>query len=314
MIARPDADSYTLTLAARGYERIGDRAMAAKLLDRAAYPALGAAAAFSADDSLAVLSAEAAQRPGDPQTIVPMIRALIGKGDDAGALAKAQQLEAQNIGVPAAHLLVGDMLMLSGRYADAAATYRKAADLRFDEPAMLRLVEALNRAGRAQDASTALALFLSQNPVNLAALRLSAQWQLAAGDFPAATDTLEQLRARIGDGDAALNAELAMAYAGLGDAATAADFGEAAYALTPASPIAADAFGWALYKQGDLPGALELLRKAVAVAPQHAGLQWHLAQVYADMGRKDQARAHARAALTDPRFTERAAAQALAGA
>jgi tetratricopeptide (TPR) repeat protein len=311
VVARGDADSYTLTLAARGFERIGDRASAARLLDRAASPVTGESGAFSADDSVAVLDAPAAANPGDPDTIVPLIRAMIAQGNQAGALTRAQALVRDNPGVPGAQLLLGDMLMLGNRYADAATAYRLAADLRFDEPTMLRLVEALDRGGHRQDAANDLALFLSQNPVNIAALRLSGSWQLAAGDYDAAIDTLENLRARIGDGDAALNADLAMAYSGAGEDKIALDFGEAAYGLAPANPVIADAYGWALYQSGDADGALELLQKAVAQAPRHAGLRWHLAQIYADLGRKPDAKAQAQAALADPRFTDRAAAQAM---
>jgi tetratricopeptide (TPR) repeat protein len=313
VVARSDADSYSLSLVARGFERIGDRANAARYLDRAAYPATGTASAFSADDSAAVLGAEAAERPGDPQATIPLIRALADRGDKSGALAMAQNVARRNAGAPAAHLLVGDMLMLMERPVDAAAVYRHAADLRFDEPVMLRLVEALDRADRRGDAANVLALFLSQNPVNVAALRLSAHWQLAGGDHDSAIDTLERLRQRIGDGDAALNAELAVAYAGAGETQVALDFGEAAYALAPANPAVADAFGWALFQSGDNEGALELLQKAVRLAPRHAGLRWHLAQVYAELNRKPEARLHAQAALADPRFAERAAAAALAG-
>ncbi|MBC9034184.1 tetratricopeptide repeat protein [Sphingomonas sp. JC676] len=311
VVARGDADSYTLTLAARGFERIGDRVSAAKLLDRAAYPVTSEAGAFSADDSVAVLDAPAAANPGDPDATVPLIRAMIAQGNQAGALARAQALVRDNPGVPGAQLLLGDMLMLGHSYADAAAAYRLAADLRFDEPTMLRLVEALDRGGHRQDAANVLALFLSQNPVSVAALRLSGSWQLAAGDYDAAIDTLENLRARIGDGDAALNADLAMAYSGAGEDKIALDFGEAAYGLAPGNPAVADAYGWALYQSGDAEGALELLQKAVALAPRHAGLRWHLAQIYADLGRKPDAKAQAQAALADPRFSDRAAAQAM---
>lgn len=311
VIARGDADSYALTLAARGFERIGDRVAAARLLDRAAYPVTDAPPVFSADDSAGVLAADAAERPGDPAAQLPLIRALLDQGDKAGALARAQQVAARNLGAPAAHLLLGDVLMLMNRPADAATAYRRAADLRFDSPTMLRLVDALDRAGARQDAANTLALFLSQNPVDVPALRLSAHWQLAAGEYDSAIDTLERLRLRIGDGDAALNAELAYAYAGAGETETAAEFGEAAYALAPANPAVADAFGWALYRGGDLSGAVELLQKAVALAPRHAGLRWHLAQVYAELNRKGEARAQAQAALADPSFAERAAAAAL---
>ncbi|AQR75177.1 tetratricopeptide repeat protein [Sphingomonas sp. LM7] len=312
VIARSDADSYSLTLAARGFERIGDRTAAAQLLDRAAWPTRGDAGVFAADDSTGVLAADAAQRPGDPTALIPLIRALIGQGDKAGALAKAQDVATRNPGVPAAHLLVGDTLMLMNRPADAADAYRRAAAMRFDESAMLRLVEALEYANHRPDAANVLALFLSQNPVNATALRVSGRWQLAAGDYEAAIDTLELLRGRIGDGDAALNADLALAYSGAEEFEAAEDFGEAAYALAPANPVVADAYGWALYRNGDAQAAVELLQKAVVLAPRHAGLRWHLAQVYADLNRKPEARAQAQAALADPAFTERAAATAMA--
>ena len=105
---------------------------------------------------------------------------------------------------------------------------------------------------------------------------------------------------------------LAAAYAGAGETGTAVDFGEAAYGLAPANPAVVDAYGWALFRGGDKDGALELLQKAVILAPRHPGLRWHLAQVYAALGRKAEAKQHAQAALADPGFTERAAAQAMA--
>ncbi|HVJ03680.1 MAG TPA: tetratricopeptide repeat protein, partial [Sphingomonas sp.] len=213
MVARADADSYTLALAARGYERIGDRANAAALLDRAALPYVAPAHGFRADDSAEVLGGDAAQRPGDPGAMVPYLRALADKGDAAGALARAQQVAARNAGVSAAHLLVGDLLMLLDRPGDAIGPYRQAASLRFDEPAMLRLVEAFDRAGRSREAAGTLALFLSQNPASIAALRLAGTRQLVAGQWEDAIASLERVRLKVGDEDAALNAELANAYA-----------------------------------------------------------------------------------------------------
>lgn len=310
---RGDADSYSLTLVARGFERIGDRATAARFLDRAAFPLRNGSEPFSADESLLILGAPAQERPNDPTAVVPLIRALVESGNVSGGLARAQQMVRDNPGVPGAYILVGDILMVQRRAAEAAAAYKQAADLRFDEPTMLRLIEALEASGRRGDASNALALFLSQNPMSVAALRMSAHWQLASGDFDAAIDTLEGLHARIGDGDAALNADLAIAYAGAGEAAKAVEFGEAAYALAPGNPATADAYGWALYQNGDDKGALELLQKAVILAPRHSGLRWHLAQIYAEMKRPNDARIHLEAALADPGFTDRGAAQALLG-
>ncbi len=312
VVARGDADAYALTLAARGYERIGQRDAAARYFDRAATPSRQDAAWFSADDNIPTLSTAVARAaPDDPRATLPLLRGLIDGGDKAGALAKAQEIARRNPGAPASHQIVGDTLMLLGRPAEAIAPYKVAASLRFDEPAMLRLVEAQDRAGQRQQAAGTLALFLSQNPLNLAALRLSAQWQAAAGDFDAAIDSLEAIRLRTGNRDAALLAELALAYAGAGEAQRAAYYAQAAYLIAPSNPAVAGAMGWTLAESGDLEGGIELLKKAVTMAPRHPLLRWQLAQAYAEAGRNAEARAATQAALATPGFADRGAAEAL---
>ena len=312
VVARGDADAYALTLAARGYERIGRRDIAAHYFDRAASPARDGAAWFSADDALPMLTAAAQKAPADdPRAAIPLIRGMIENGDQGGALAKAQDIAARNPGAPAAYTLVGDTLMLLKRPADAVRPYKDAASIRFDEAAMLRLVEALDRSGQRQEASNTLALFLSQNPLNLAALRLSASWQAAAGDYDAAIDSLEAVRLRVGNRDAALLAELALAYAGADEPERAARYAEAAYRLAPSNPAVAGAMGWTLTESGDVEGGIELLQKAVSLAPRHPVLRWQLAQAYAEVGRNADARAQAQAAIAIPGFADRGAAEAL---
>ncbi len=312
IVARADADSESLMLAARGYERIGDRLRAAQLSDRAAAPMRAPAAALAEGGMLTMLIADANLRPNDPTAAVALVRALIAGGDYAGALARARSLVARNPGVPEAHLVVGDVEMLGGDANAASAAYATAASLRFDEPTMLRLVEAREKSGRAADAAQTLALFLSQNPINVAALRLGAQWQLASGEYDAAIDALEDVRFRIGNRDAALLAQLAMAYTGAQDTDTARVYARAAYALAPGNPAVADAYGWTLTKAGEPRQAVVLLVKAATLAPDHAVIRWHLAQAYGAIGNARAARIHARAALRDPAFTERREAQVLA--
>jgi tetratricopeptide (TPR) repeat protein len=312
VVLRGDADAYSLTLVARGLERIGERGQAGKLFDRAAYPVRDGAGWFSSDDALPVLATAAAKAaPDDPAVTIPLLRGLIDSGDKTGALAKAQEIARRNPGAPAASAIVGDTLMLLKRPADAVPWYRTAAGIRFDEPAMLRLVEALDRSSQRAEASKTLALFLSQNPLNLTALRISANWQAAAGDFDAAIDSLEAIRLRLGNRDPALLAELAFAYAGAGEAERAANYAEAAYILAPSNPAVAGAMGWTLAQAGDTEGGIQLLQKAVSIAPQHPMLRWQLAQTYAEAGRKDDARAQAQAALANPAFPDRGAAEAM---
>ena len=307
---RGDADSYTLSLVARAFERTGERDWSGRFLDRAAWPARDGSTPFGSDDSLPVLSNAANDAPDDPVLRLGYLRGLIDAGDTGGALGQAQALAHDHPGAPAAQLALGDVLMVMKRYGDAAAAYARAADTRFDEPTMLRAVDALDHAGRRPEAANVLALFLSQNPQNVAGQRLAAHWQIASGDWDGAIDTLEGLRGQIGNRDAALLAELAYAYIGDDDADTGLVYARAAYRLAPMNPAATDAYGWALYQQGNTGPALQLLEKATSIAPEHSVLRWHLGQAYADLGRKAEAVAQIKAALGDPGFSERNAATA----
>lgn len=311
---RGDADSYALRLAGQAFETTNERDWAARLLDRAAIPARDVSSPFGSDVPLAAAAGALDQRPDDPVRAVTYVRGLIDGGRLGAALAEAQRLVRQAPGAPQAHLLVGDILMQMQRPRDAAAAYMRAANLRFDEATMLRVVDAHDRAGDRRKAALALALFQAQNPVNVTALRLAAHWQIAAGEWDAAIDGLEGLRARLGNRDATLLAELAYAYAGNGEVDVARLYGAAAYRLAPLNPAATNAFGWALFQAGENKAALELMRKAVSIAPWHSGLRWHMAQVEAELGEDAAARANIARVLADPRFMDRDAARGLLNA
>jgi tetratricopeptide (TPR) repeat protein len=284
MVARGDADALSLMLAARAHERIGEHGVAAGLIDRAALPIRAPGGGFDEGSDLAALHTEAARRPGEPAAMVALLRGLIERGDKGAAMAQARALASRYPGVPQAHVVHGDVLMQATRASEAAAAYRRAAAVRFDEPVMLRLVEASEAAGDGAGAQRALALFLSQNPANVAALRMTANWQLAAGEADAAVDTLERLRARLGDRDAALLSELATAYGAVGEAEVALRYAAAAYAIAPQNVAVADGYGRALAAAGNRAGARQLWRRALAIAPGHRRIARDLAAVAGEGG------------------------------
>jgi Flp pilus assembly protein TadD len=308
---RADADPYTLALVARAFEAQGQRAWAARFLNRAAFPSPPAAAPFGQDDGDAVLDDAVADAPDDPGAAVAWIRGRLERGEGATALAAAQRIARVSPGAPAAQLLLGDVLAAQGRGREAVAPYARAADLRFDRPAMLRLVEALGMSGDAKRAAAVLAFYIAQNPEDVAARRALANLELAAGDGAAAADTLESLRADLGGRDAALLVQLAQAWTDAGDPAAALPYARAAYRLQPMSAGTADAYGWALYARGDRSGAMQLLAKAVAISPRDATANWHHAQALAEMGRTAAARQAIAVALADPAFGERVVASRL---
>jgi tetratricopeptide (TPR) repeat protein len=273
---RRDADSYSLTLIARAFEAAGDHAMAAEFLDRAAAGPVEPTSIFATDDAIGALMANAVSATGDPTYVLGVIRAQVAGGDTAGAIARARALLQAGPGAPASHLALGDALMAAGRYPEAASVYARAADLSFDEPTMLRLVDALGRSGRAAEAATALGLYLSQNPQSLAGQRLLGHWQVASGEWDAAIETLEGVRRRVGNRDGGVLIDLALAYAGGDDGAIAVRYGRAAYILSPMSAAAADAYGVALSADGDADGARQLLIKATRLAPRDVAIANHL--------------------------------------
>ena len=276
---RDDADGYTLTLVARAFEATGDRISAARFLDRAAAGARGPAAVFASDEAVGSVLADAQDDPSDPNYMLGVIRAQLTARDFAGAVARARSLVAASPGAPAAQLALGDALAGSGDYTNAAQVYARAASLSFDEPTMLRLVDAWSRANRPRDAAAALSLYLQQNPQSLTAQRVRGHWQAINGDGDAAIETLESVRRMAGNRDAALLADLAMAYATSGDATVARSYARAAYALSPMNAGVCDAYAVALAADGDLAAARQLAAKAAELAPNDPLIATHARQI-----------------------------------
>jgi cellulose synthase operon protein C len=245
---RPDADSYTLTLAADALERQGDRAAAARYRERAAHPEAGAGAAF--------LWSNASH---------PEVRAIgeaLVRGDNGDALVRARALQSSMPGAAEVHLVVGDVLTAAGDHRAAADQYREAANLAFTEASAVRLIGALGRAGDVARADAVLQLFAAQNPRNLSAQLMLAQRALAAGQWAEAIARYERLRSRIGNGDAALLNNLAWANLGAGELDQALAYARRAWVLAPANPATSETLGWTLVRRGDIAPGLSLMLAA----------------------------------------------------
>lgn len=258
---RADADSYSLEIAARAMAATGDRATAAILHDRAMKGASAPSAPFASDVALGTLQAAVAGQPTNPSLALALLRGQLASGQGAMARQGARGLAAQGPGAPAAQQALGDVLLSTGDATGAASAFARAADLRFDEPAMLRLIDADGRAGRAGAVAGVLAAYLSQNGDSLQGLRLLGHWQVAARQWPAAIRSLERVRRRAGERDAALLADLALAYAGAGRAAEGRAAGAAAYRIAPGNISVCRAYAVALAVAGDGDGARQLETK-----------------------------------------------------
>jgi tetratricopeptide (TPR) repeat protein len=277
---RDDADAYTLSLIGKAYARLGDEASAARYLGRAAAPRPSATAPLDdplGDGQLAAIRRDAAAWPDQAYPQVVLIRALLGRGLGPEALERARRLQAAAPGAPDAHVLVGDALAIQGDYAAAAAAYRRAANLAFNEPVALRLIEALRNSGDDEGAAKVLALFLQQNPQNVSAQTMAANAYMQARRWPEAIANYEAVRKRLGNNDSTLLNNLAWAYAETGDYERALPLAQRALALEPRNPVTADTLGWLLFRSGkDRVRGLALLEQAARGAPTDEDIRAHL--------------------------------------
>jgi tetratricopeptide (TPR) repeat protein len=258
---RGDADPYILTMVGRAYERLGDRIAAAQFLDRASQPLRATPGPL-----------------GWGSGPVARLRLLSVQGKTGEATAYAAQLERHSPGAAWIMVLSGDSLAFQGRWREAADTYQRAADLKFDEATMLRLVEALQRAGNGEGAVAVIDLFRMQHPQSRAAALLASDSALSAKQWGRAGRLLDTLRQQSGNRDATLLNNLAWVRMGQGQPGEAVKLARAAYALTPNSAPVAGSYGWFASAVGDKMTAVALLEKAVALAPEITAYRARLAK------------------------------------
>lgn len=246
---------------------------------------------------------------------VSYVRELFG--DLPGALAAMEQAVQAGGGASEnnAYVLVqaGNLLVLTGRRHDADAAYSQALRLFPDFPAALA---AQGRAAVARgDLASARALFdhaaaIVPLPEYVIAL---GEVQTASGDTAAAADSYALARvetALFKANGVVVDLELALFEADHGDAATALQLAQRAYADRPTLK-AADALAWALYKNGRFAEARVHSAQALRLHTPDPVLLYHAGVIAAAANDPVAALRDLRASLAlDPGFSATAAAAA----
>lgn len=244
-------------------------------------PAFGPALLLLADQMIeaeqfpAALEALAGLAPSDPLAGAAALRRA-GLLDRLDRLPEAEAILREVIAalphLPQPRMRLGDILRRRSRFAEAAAAYDAAIE-RIAQP-------------RAQDWPLFYARGISRE---------------RSGDWPGAESDL--LRAL----DLAPEQPYVLNYLGYSWAdqglhlARARRMLERAVELRPQDGNIADSLGWALFRLGDLPGALEWLERAVELEPRNSTINDHLGDAYMAAGREAEARFQWRRALTmDP--------------
>lgn len=261
IVARADADNWSLLLAARVAAELGRNGESAAYLARAAELAPGEAAPFAAGDRYGMLASQADAEPLNPAKVIPAMEAEMAGGNAARALQRAAILRDANRGVADAHILHGDAALAAGQYGQAVQSFRAARDLDAGERTTLRLANALFRAGDvAGSGATILALRDSQ-PSSIAADRLAGHLAIDIEHWDDAITHFERVRQRIGNRDVVVLRELSKAWAAKGDRVRATRLIALAYRLQPLNGEIMRLYADLLAQGGDAQGAADLREK-----------------------------------------------------
>lgn len=245
MALQQEATPYLQTLVARAYEALGQRDMAAPLLDRAAFPRNTAVAPVHRGSQVATLVAQ-------------------GQLDEAEAL--AEERRAANPGSAINQALAGDVQLAKGDGTGALVRYRQAARVRLSEGLFVRMVTALLMDNDMDGARRFAEAFLYWNPTSTIGQRICGVLAANAGDWNRARMLFEHLEANGSNRDVALLSELALVQLRAGEAALAEKSARKAYRLQRSSPLAAQAWALALATLGQEPqNAESLLHKARSI-------------------------------------------------
>lgn len=200
--ARPEAPAYIVMLVARAHERLGDRASAAPLLERAFAEPSAAPVALADRNGLPAPTADLRKRGA--------------AGDWAGARSMAEGFRTRFPASADFAQLVGDAA-LGGGDADAAlAAYARAASVRRPWSLTRKAVDAYRRKGDDVAADTLLARHVASEPDNIAALATLAQALARRKEWQGAALLLDHAIALGGGHDSALLALRADAARALG--------------------------------------------------------------------------------------------------
>jgi tetratricopeptide (TPR) repeat protein len=243
------------------------------------------------DEGLSILKDGAGITGGDARAVAVLVQTQVRAGkleDAARTLAEARKTAPDDTNL---ELLEANLDALSGRTDAAEAGYRSVMAKTPEVVAPVQfLYGLLAGSGRADEAQAILAAGLAAHPESPALLWIQAGAQERAGDIDSAIAIYERLYA-LDSNNVIIANNLASMLATYRDDPASLERAQAiARRLRDATePAFQDTYGWIEYRRGNLEEAVKYLEPAARGLPDDPLAQFHLAMVYADLGRKDAA-------------------------
>lgn len=205
----------------------------------------------------------------------------------------------------------GDVFLAQRQYAQAIKSYERAFNLVKSSPVAIKLHQAMSLAGNQSEADSRILAWLNEQPSDVGARVYLAESYMARKNHKAAIAQYEIVLKQTPDDPVVIN-NLAFAYFDVKDSRALAT-AERGYKLRPNNPVIQDTLGWILLGQGQASRAKDLLKNAVAGAPDEAEIRYHYAVVLAKSGDMTSAKQQLDLILKDRnnRFPSRSEAEAL---
>jgi putative PEP-CTERM system TPR-repeat lipoprotein len=223
---------------------------------------------------------------------LPMHRAMIMLDVDAGrmseALARARDMQKNHPKEVAGHVLEGDIHVVQGAWPQAVAALRSGLKVAASADLTGRLHAVLIADGKLAEAKQVADTWIKAHPKDAGFRLFIADSANKRKDYPAAVAEYRTLLGVQPNNPAVLN-NLAWSLGQMGDP-KAVEYAEQANKLAPNQPAIMDTLGRLLVEKGNVERGLDLLGKAIALAPQAAEIRLNYARGLIKSGKKTEAR------------------------
>ena len=212
----------------------------------------------------------------------------VRSGQTKDALAAAREVQKRRPKESAGYILEGQVYAGNKEWSQAEAAYRTGLREVGTTDLATYLHAALTQGGKEQDASKFAATWLNDHPADLAFRQYLAQTAMSKKDYSTAATYYKEVLVAQPDNALALN-NLAWVLGQMKDP-KAIEYAEQAYKLTPGNPAVLDTLGMLAVEKGDTARGIDLLKKAVELAPNSGGIRLNYASALAKGGQKEQAK------------------------
>jgi len=213
-----------------------------------------------------------------------IVKVTLDAGRDAEALAMARNLQKSRPKESVGYMLEGDINMSKKNWSEAASAYRIGLKSVGTTDLAVRLNAALRAGGNVAEADKLIADWMRDHPKDRDVRAYLAELAIEKRDYRAAVAHYKSMLEIRSDDALALN-NLAYFSGELKDP-KALEYAEKARNLAPNNAAILDTYGVLLTDRGEVKRGIEMLQKAVSLAPASTGIRLNLARALIKDGQK----------------------------